>query len=168
VANALLVVEGGEWKIDWWTFFGSDQENLISNVETFKTSEEAERAIEEEYWRIEGTTPLAAGGGQAGKAYLEYCQAERAGNKSAMLKYLTGAQHDLYAEPGLTIKRGATIWKEGSALDYTNIEVLGGRAGAEEALLEVQAMRRGARIKGRVMMILEEGQWKVDREDWQE
>jgi hypothetical protein len=29
-------------------------------------------------------------------------------------------------------------------------------------------MRRGARIKGRVMMTLEEGQWKVDKEDWQE
>ncbi|HEX5734875.1 MAG TPA: hypothetical protein VF131_18740 [Blastocatellia bacterium] len=169
VAKALLVFEGGEWKIDWWTFFGSDQENLISNVETFKTSDEVERAIEEEYWRMEeGATPLAAGGGEAGKAYLEYCQAERAGNKRAMLKYLTGAQHDLYADPGLTIKRGATIWKDGSALDYTNIEVLGGRAGAEGALLEVQALRRGARIKGRVMMILEEGQWKVDKEDWQE
>lgn len=168
VANAMAVLEGGEWKIDWWTFFGPDDENLISNVETFKTREEAEKAIEEEYWRLDEAAPLAAGGGEAGKAYLEYCQAERAANKKAMLKYLTGAQHNLYAHPSLTIQRGATIWKEGSALDYTNIEVLGGRAGAEEALLEVQAMRRGARIKGRVMMILEEGQWKVDREDWQE
>jgi hypothetical protein len=169
VANALLVVEGGEWKIDWWTFFGSDQENLISNVETFKTSDEVEKALEEEYWRMEeGAAPLAAGGGEAGKAYLEYCQAERAGNKKAMLKYLTGEQHAFYAHPSLTIKRGATIWKEGSALDYTNIEVLGGKASAEHAALEVQAMRRGARIKGRVMMILEEGQWKVDKEDWQD
>ena len=168
VAKALTVIEGGEWKVDWWTFFGAYEENLISNVETFKTREEAEKAIEEEYWRIEEAAPIAAGGGAAGKAYLEYCQAERAGNKKAMLRYLTGAQHDFYAHPSLTIERGATIWKEGSALDYTNIEVLGGRAGAEQAILEVQALRRGARIKGRVMMILEEGLWKVDKEKWQQ
>jgi hypothetical protein len=165
-AQVLMTFEGGEWKVDWWRL-GHEAINLISHIETFKTREEAEAEEAEAYWKIDDAEPLSIGGGDAGKAYIAYCQTEKAGNKKAMLKYLTGPQHDLYAQPGLTIKPGATIWKEGSALQYLNIEVIGGKANDEEALLEVQAMRGGKRITGRVMMILEEDQWKVDREDWQ-
>jgi hypothetical protein len=165
VAQALMVFENGEWKVDWWMFH-LEAFNLLSNIETFKTREEAEAEEAAAYWKIDNAEPLAAGGGEAGKAYMAYCQTEKTGNKKAMLKYLTGAQHDLYEQPGVTIKRGATIWKEGSALEYLNIEVTGGKANDEEALLEVRAMRLGMRITGRVMMILEEGQWKVDKEEW--
>lgn len=165
LAQALMVLENGEWKVDWWMLHLEDV-NLLSNLEKYKTREEVEKEQEEEYWQIDDSEPLPAGGGEAGKAYLEYSQAERAGNKKAMLKYLTGSQHELYANPGLTIKRGATIWKEGSALEYANIEVRAGKANQEWALLEVQATRKGKPITGMVMMILEDGQWKVDREQW--
>lgn len=68
--------------------------------------------------------------------------------------------------PSFTIKRGATIWKAGNALEYANIEVVSGDAGRGRGLLRVKAVRRGKRVTGRVMMILEESRWKVDREDW--
>lgn len=164
--QALMVLERGEWKVDWWMFLFGDKYNLISNIETYKTRDEAEKEIDEAYWKMDEGKPLPAGGGDPAKAYLAYCQAERAGNKRAMLKYLTGAQHDMYANPALTIEGGATIWKEGSALEYTQIVVLGGEANDEGALLKVRGMRKGIRIVGRVMMILEDGAWKVDKEDW--
>ena len=151
--------------MNWFTFHLQPL-NLISNIETYKTQEEAETEEVEAYWRIDDAEPLAAGGGEAGKAYLAYCQAEKAGNKKVMLKYLTGEQHALYAEPGVTIRRGATIWKEGSALEYLNLEITGGKTNDEEVVLEVRGARRGKPITGRVMMILEDGQWKVDREEW--
>jgi hypothetical protein len=165
-AKALMVLERGEWKIDWWMFFDADGYNLLSSVETYRTRAEAEKEREEKYWRIADTKPMPAVGGDAGKAYLAFCQSERAGNKIAMLKYLTGEQHDVYAQPELTIKRGATIWKAGNALEYANIEVVSGEAGSGRGLLQVKAVRRGKRVTGRVMMILEESRWKVDREDW--
>lgn len=100
-AKALMVLERGEWKIDWWMFFDADGYNLLSSLETYKTRAEAEKEREEKYWRIADTTPLPAVGGEAGRAYLAFCQSERAGNKIAMLKYLTGEQHDVYASPEL-------------------------------------------------------------------
>lgn len=164
--KALMVLERGEWKVDWWMFFPMAEGNLISRIETYKTRDEAEKEIEEAYWRMDNGKPLPGGGGDPAKAYLAYCQAERAGNKRAMLKYLTGAQHDLYSNPAVTITGGATIWKEGTALEYSQIVVFDGEANDEQALLKVQAMRKGNRLVGRVMMIFEGGEWKVDKEDW--
>ena len=166
-ATALMRLENGEWKVDWWLFHDPDRTNLLSNVATYRTLEEAEREAEEAYWRFESSEPLPAGGGKAAVAYVAYCRAERAGDKKAMLDYLTGAQHDLYAHPSLTIERGATIWKSGSALDYTKIEVLGGVTDGEWARLDVRALRKGEAITGKVMMVLDEGSWKVDREKWE-
>ncbi len=172
-----LVSEGGQWKVEW-LFLDHATDDLLSQLDTYKTREErytemakaeaeARRKEEEESWKIENAKPLPAGGGEAGKAYLEFCQSERTGNKKQMVKYLTGAQFDLYNNPGLTITKGAFIWKESSALDYSNIEIVSGMANAEEAVLEVKAIRLGYRTTGKVFMILEEGQWKVNDESWQ-
>jgi hypothetical protein len=176
-AEVRMVLEGGQWKVDWF-FVHHDTVNLLAQLDTYKTGEEryvemtkaeeeAQRGEEAERWKIENARPLPTGGGNAGKAYLEFCQAERAGNKKELVKYLTGAQFDLYNNPGLTIKKGAFIWKESSALDYANLEIVSGVANDEEAILEVQAVRQGYRTTGKVFMILEDGQWKVDEEKWQ-
>jgi hypothetical protein len=166
-ARALMRLENGEWKVDWWLSNDPYKINLISNVATYRTYEEAEREAEEAYWRFESSAPVPAGGEAAGSAYLAYCRAEHAGDKKAMLEYLTGAQHELYAHPSLTIERGATIWKGGSALDFEKIEVLGGETDGEWARLDVRALRKGKAVTGKVMMVLDEGAWKVDREKWE-
>ena len=172
-----MVLEGGQWKVEWF-FLHHDTTDLLSQLNTYKTreeqynesmkaEEEGRRKEEEESRTIENASPLPAGGGDPGKAYLEFCQAERAGNKKQLVKYLTGAQFDLYNHPALTITKGAFIWKESSALDYANLEIVSGVANKEKAVLEVQAIRLGYRTTGTVLMILEEGQWKVDDETWQ-
>lgn len=179
-ASVRLIQEAGQWKIDWLLLY-CEPVNLFWHLDHYQTMEERYEASEkvrkaeepaesesvEEMFEIENGTPLTAGGGEAGKAYLEFCAAEKAGNKQAVVKYLHGAQAALYADPALTITRGAFIWKEGSSLHYVGIRVVDGISDGSRAVLNVQAVRQGRNSTGRVLMVLEDRQWKVDTEKWQ-
>ena len=110
--------------------------------ERYEASEK-NRAVEEPaasesdaaMFEIENGTPLAAGGGEPGKAYLEFCAAEKAGNKQAVIRHLRGEQAAFYADPALTITKGAFIWKESSSLHYVGIRVAGGTSNGSRAVL---------------------------------
>jgi hypothetical protein len=43
---------------------------------------------------------------------------------------------------------------------------MSGVSNGGEAILDVRAMRQGRKTAGKVFMILENGQWKVDGEKW--
>ncbi|MEK6301268.1 MAG: hypothetical protein AABO41_11140 [Acidobacteriota bacterium] len=179
-AYARLILDGGQWKIDWLLLY-CEPVNLFWHLDDYQTMEERYEAYEKnrpvdeaaesesdaEMFEIENGAPLTAGGGEAGKAYLEFCAAEKAGNKQAVLKYLRGEQAAFYADPALTITRGAFIWKESSSLDYVGIRVVSGASDGARAVLNVQAVRQGRNSTGKVLMVLEARQWKVDIEKWQ-
>ena len=179
-AYVRLILDGGQWKIDWLQLY-CEPVNVFWHLDAFQTMEERyeasekNRAAEEpdesesdaEVFEIENGAPLTAGGGEPGKAYLEFCAAEKSGNKQAILKYLRGEQAALYADPALTITSGAFIWKESSSLDYVGIRVVSGASDGARAVLNVQAVRQGRKSTGKVLMVLEARQWKVDIEKWQ-
>lgn len=160
----VLEVEEGQWKV-FWVLDGDLQANILA--ENYKTLKELEAATGEERWELDNAKPLPAGGGDAGKAYLEFCSAEKSGDKKMLLKYLTGEQYTLYSSPDMSISKGVWIWKESSAADYTNLTVTGGMSNGKKAVLKVQALKKGARTIGNVSLVLEGGQWKVDFEDWE-
>jgi hypothetical protein len=173
VGAARMLLEGNQWKVNWlllddpYLAWGHGFEpNVLWHLDTYLTEKEREEERERIDELPDGQV-LPAGGGEPGKAYMAFCRAEKAGDKRSLIKYLTGAQYDLYAQAPVQIKPGAYIWKESSALEYLKLEIVEGRMQSEEAFLSVQAVRKGHRTTGKVRMILEEDQWKVEREKWE-
>lgn len=173
VAVARMLLEGNQWKVHWLLFddpylaWGHGFEpNVLWHLDTYMTEKEREEESERIDELPDGQT-LPAGGGEPGKAYMAFCIAEKAGDKRSLIKYLTGAQYELYAQASVQIKPGAFIWKESNAREYLKLEIVEGRMQSEEAFLSVQSVRKGYRATGKVRMILEEEQWKVEREKWE-
>jgi hypothetical protein len=178
-----MVVENGQWKIDWLTHEYVGLHTLL-HLPNYKTSAEriaedsrkAEAAskAEAELFRLDKPRPLAVGGGEAGKAYLEFCNAEKANGKATYLKFVTGKQAEFFSQPDKATGRGGYAWVDNSAVDYPNLNVLGGMTAGNKVVLNVSSalaypylnyeVRRSD--TGKVLMMNEGGQWKVIKQVW--
>jgi hypothetical protein len=180
LAAIRMLLEHGQWKASWLMLDVSDLEygvswfdevdhgNLLWHLDTYKT--EAERAAEgEDEDTIEdltGGNPLPAGGAEPGRAYLEFCKAERMRDKKTLVKFLTGDSRDTYSQPTVQLMPGFAIWKKESAVNYTKLEVAGGTIEGQQAVLNIRGLVSGHTATARVKMILEGAQWKVENENW--
>jgi hypothetical protein len=178
-----MVIENGQWKIDWQLLepFGS---HTLLHLDTYKTfaeyveegrqKTEASRKAEEELFHLVNSKPLPVGAGEAGKAYLEFCNAEKAKDKATYLKFVTGEQAEFFSKPGKAVGRGGYAWNLNSALDYQNLKVLSGMTQGDKVVLNVTAVQSYPYDKfelrqdgtGKVLMMNEGGQWKVIRQVW--
>jgi hypothetical protein len=163
-----LVVENGQWKIDWQLFQSFDSHTLL-HLDTYKTFAErdeedrqkaaAYRKAEEELFRLINAKPLPVGGGDAGKAYLEFCNAEKAKDKATYLKFVTGEQAEFFSKPDKTIGRGGYAWNDNSAVDYQNLKVTVGVTAGNKAVLNVSAAR--SQVYSNFEL-----RWKVIKQVW--
>lgn len=107
-------------------------------------------------------TPLPAGGGDPGKAYMEYCKAVDAADFDAMKKMVTADQLKSIDDPGFR-----KMFPIMQALKAKNIKVTGGTTTATEARLHAEGVdSQGKSAKGKVTMALDGKQWKVKDDDW--
>ena len=178
-----MVVENGQWKIDWQLFesFGL---HMLLHLDTYKSfaeraeeerlNTEANRKAEEELFRLDKPKPLPIGGGEAGKAYLEFCQAEKAKDKATYLKFVTGEQAEFLSKPDKAVGRGGYSWNDNSALDHQNLKIAGGLTQGNKTVLNISATRSQVYLNvelrwnhtARVLMMNEGGQWKVIKQVW--
>ncbi len=107
--------------------------------------------------------PLPAGGGEPGKAYVAYCKAIEAGDMAA-LKKLVAADKAKQMESEDFKKMFPMI----QAMQAKDIKITGGTMTETEATLNAEGTDRmdGAPSKGTISMVLEEKQWKVNKDAW--
>jgi hypothetical protein len=183
VASVRMILEGGRWKVDW-LLFEQEGPNALLRLDTYKSFQErdkeltaqglAEAKAEQERFKIVGGTRLVAGGGEAGKAYLDYVRAEKTADKDSYVKYLTGEQAEFFSQPDRKLGVGGYRWIENSSGDLTNIRVTGGLSQGNKTVLNVtgEQIYKTERYTlkssgtGKVLMMMEGGQWKVLRQQW--
>ena len=107
-------------------------------------------------------TPLPGGGGDPGRALLAYCEALRKGDLEALqrtdvtLAEATASQLE-------DIRGLLQIMKAGAPED---VKILRGWVQDDEALLEVQGVVMGQKVKGEAIMARAGGAWRVVSVDW--
>jgi hypothetical protein len=106
---------------------------------------------------------LPAGGGEPGKAYLAMHRATLAGDVEAMLKLATKARGDemrkARSQPDF-----AKMVKLIQAFEPSETQVVSGRADASRAELQVAGKDSdGGAMTGDVSLLLEAGQWKIEK-----
>lgn len=108
-------------------------------------------------------TPLPAGGGDPGKAYMDYCKAFGSGDMAA-LKKLVSADRAKQMDSE-DFKKMFPMMKEMQAKD---IKVTGGTMTGNEATLNAEGKDSmgGGMAKGTISMVLEDKQWKVKLDSW--
>lgn len=107
-------------------------------------------------------TPLPAGGGEPGKAYMDYCKAINAADFEAMKKMVTPDQVKSIDDPGYR-----QMFPIMQALQAKNIKVTGGTMNGTEATLHAEGIDSQGKIaKGKVTMTLDGKQWKVKEDNW--
>lgn len=105
--------------------------------------------------------PLPAGGGDPGKAYLAFQKALSAGDV-AKLKALASADRAKQMEdPGF-----AEMLPMIREMQAKNIKITGGFVDGFDATLLLTGTSDGNPATGTVHLVLEEKQWKVEKESW--
>ncbi|MDD5543357.1 MAG: hypothetical protein PHX83_09290 [Acidobacteriia bacterium] len=106
-------------------------------------------------------TPLPAGGGDPGKAYMVYHKALMEGDIPT-LKTIIPPENvkDLDGPDG---KKTLELIKMMSA---TDIKILGGTIDGKSATLHVEGVNEGTKSTGTVKMALDGTQWRLVRESW--
>jgi hypothetical protein len=104
--------------------------------------------------------PLAADGGEPGKAYLDYQTAIRSAKSSGELDkfYSKPLLKDRTADPELK----ELAWEMEKESVLQDIKIAGGFIDGEKATLSIEGKREGEpNLRGKVNLHLEEGQWKI-------
>ena len=103
-----------------------------------------------------------AGGGEPGKAYLEYCKAMETANIDALRNLVIAERAKDLDRPEM--KEMLPMMKE---LRAKEIKITGGTGDASSAWLQVTGKETGGTAStGEVEMKLEGGKWKVVKESW--
>jgi hypothetical protein len=109
-------------------------------------------------------TPLGAGGGEAGRAYVAYIAAVQKGDVDAMARYMAKdkGQAMLAARSQPDFKEGLEMFQLMSPKEVT---VKGGSASGATATLEVEGKDAdGNRVAGQVRMVKDGDTWRVQEE----
>ena len=110
--------------------------------------------------KLEGT-PLAAGGGDPGKAYLAYTKILAGGNIAALQKAVSAARAKQMDDPDFK-----QMFPLVQAMEPKKIKITGGAMDGDKATLTATGASDGAPAKGTIEMVREGGAWKVDKESW--
>jgi hypothetical protein len=107
--------------------------------------------------------PLAEGGGEPGAAYLAYHQSIRSRDEVSLRMVFSGAVNAAWEEAREAGQGEGYL--ESWAVDHVT-EVLGlaGWSREDRALLLVDGERGGQEMRAEVLLVREEGSWRVDDE----
>jgi hypothetical protein len=111
----------------------------------------------------EKPTNLPADGGEPGKAYMDYCKAMKDGNKDALKKLVSMERAKQMDSPDF-----AEMFPMIQSMVAKDIKITGGTMTSKEANLTAEgkdAMSGGV-TKGEIHMVLEDKQWKVEKDSW--
>ena len=106
-------------------------------------------------------TPLPAGGGDPGKAYMAYTKVIAAGDLKALRKALAAERGKDLDDPDFK-KMFPLI----QAMQAKNIKVTGGAVDGNNATLLATGKQGDATANGTITMVREGGTWKVAKESW--
>jgi len=109
-------------------------------------------------------TPLPAGGGDPGKAYMEYDKIVRAGKVDEMKKFAA----DEKMAKQLEDPRAKEMIQMLKMMRATQIKVLKGFINGDRATLFVEGKdpMSGSKTEGTVRMVLVNNSWKIQKESW--
>lgn len=108
-------------------------------------------------------TPLPAGGGEPGKAYMDYCKAITSGDMAALKKLVTADQVQSMDDPMF-----AKMFPMMQSMHAKDIKITGGTISGTGATLNADGKdgATGGPSKGTITMALEGKQWKVKEDSW--
>lgn len=108
--------------------------------------------------------PLAAGGGEPGKVYMDYCKAIESGDMPALKKVVSAERAKQMDSPDFK-----KMFPMVQAMQAKDIKITGGTMTDKAATLTAEGTDRmdGAPSKGTINMVLEAKQWKVDKDSWE-
>lgn len=111
----------------------------------------------------EKSTTLPADGGEPGKAYMEYCKAMKDGKMDVLKKLVTSDRAKQMDDPEF-----AKMFPMMQSMMAKDIKVTGGTMTAKEANLTAEGKdsMAGGVAKGEIHMVLEDKQWKVEKDSW--
>ncbi|MBK5260696.1 MAG: hypothetical protein JJE51_13990 [Thermoanaerobaculia bacterium] len=111
-------------------------------------------------------TKLPSGGGDAGKAYIAFDKASRAGNFNEMKKYASKTREMPDVSPA-ELKEMVEMMK---AMRPAKVKVTGGFVAGDHATLSVDAEdpESKTKMRGTIEMAREDGGWKVLGETWRQ
>jgi hypothetical protein len=112
---------------------------------------------------VEKPTTLPADGGAPGKAYLEYCTAMKDGKMDVLKKLVSSDRAKQMDSPDFP-----KMFPMIQSMMAKDIKVTGGTMTSKEANLTAEGKDSmgGGVAKGEIHMILEEKQWKVEKDSW--
>lgn len=108
-------------------------------------------------------TPLPAGGGEPGKAYVAYCKAITASDMAALKKLVSAERAKSMDSPDF-----AKMFPMIQSMMAKDIKITGGTMTATTATLNAEGKDSmgGGVTKGTISMVLEDKQWKVTEDSW--
>ena len=111
----------------------------------------------------EKPTTLPADGGEPGKAYLDYCKAMKDGNKDVLKKLVSAERAKQMDSPDF-----AKMFPMIQSMMAKDIKITGGTMTSKEANLTAEGKdpMMGGVTKGEIHMVLEDKQWKVEKDSW--
>lgn len=106
---------------------------------------------------------LPADGGEPGKAYMEYCKAIKDGKMDVLRKLVSSERAKQMDSPDFK-----QMFPMIQAMMAKDIKVTGGTMTAKEANLTAEGKDTlaGGVTKGEIHMVLEDKQWKVEKDSW--
>jgi hypothetical protein len=106
--------------------------------------------------------PLPAGGGDPGKAYLQYIQAFESGDFATLKKRMTAEEAKTIDTPEFKL-----MYPTMKALHTKEIKIDGGRSDGKVAILyAVGKDPNGKNSKGTLTLLMEDKEWKVQDDAW--
>jgi hypothetical protein len=108
-------------------------------------------------------TVLPAGGGDPGKAYMEYMKAMTAGDMAALKKLVSTERAKEMDAPEFK-----EMFPLIQSMMAKNVKVTGGTMTGNTATLNCEGTDSmgGGASKGTISMVLEDKQWKVQKDSW--
>jgi hypothetical protein len=107
-------------------------------------------------------SPLPAGGGEPGKAYMAYLKLLAGGDMKAFLGGVSAARaKDASADPDFK-----KLFPMIQAMQPTGIKVTGGALDGTNATLLATGRDGDQTSNGKISMVKEGGAWKVEKEEW--
>ena len=125
---------------------------------TFKASVEAPKS--EAPPKLKGT-PLPAGGGDIGKAYLAFEKSVAAGDMAAVRNGVSAERAAEMDSPDFK-----EMFPLMQAMQAKDIKVTGGAVDGDKATLIATGMSDGDKANGTISMVREGGKWKVAKASW--
>jgi hypothetical protein len=111
----------------------------------------------------EKPTALPADGGEPGKAYMDYCKAMKDGKMDVLRKLVAAERAKEMDDPDFS-----KMFPMIQSMMAKDIKITGGTMTSKEANLTAEGKdsMSGGVTKGEIHMILEEKQWKVEKDSW--